>query len=375
MNPLKQLGELFGKKKDESVVGIDIGSSSIKVVQLKEEHGKAVLETYGAVSLGPFTDKEIGRTVSLGPDRIAEALTSVLKEANVTTKRAFVSIMSSSSLVFVLTLPARVNKKDFAKIIPTEARKYIPISVNEVTIDWWVIPKRDDYYETLQDTQKSLNDGTQPTEVLVVAIHNDTLRNYREIAKAAGISVELFELEVFSGIRATFTHDFEATALLDIGALKTKLAISEQGIVRSFHLINRGAAQITESLSTSMGITFEKAESIKREFGLRKNVTETKIEDIIRGSLSLIITDAKTAILNYEKKHNKPVEKVILIGGGSLLKKIDELLTKELEREVILGDPFIKTDAPAFLTDALQATGPEFAVAVGLALKPLQQSK
>ena len=102
--------QLFSKEA-HSVLGVDIGSSSIKIVQLRRERGRVILETYGAIALGPYAGVEIGRATSLPADKITEALKDVIKEANVTTTDAAVSIPYSSSLISVIKLPASVEKQ------------------------------------------------------------------------------------------------------------------------------------------------------------------------------------------------------------------------------------------------------------------------
>ncbi|HVU80280.1 MAG TPA: pilus assembly protein PilM, partial [Candidatus Paceibacterota bacterium] len=92
----------------KSVLGVDIGTSAIKVVQLRRDKGKVILETYGAISLGPYAGVEIGRATSLPADKIAEALKDVIREANVTTQDAAISIPYASSLISIIKLPATV---------------------------------------------------------------------------------------------------------------------------------------------------------------------------------------------------------------------------------------------------------------------------
>ena len=104
-------------QSSKSVLGVDIGTSAIKVVQLRREHGRVILETYGAIALGPYAGVEIGRATSLPAEKIAEALKDVIREANVTTVDAAVSIPYSSSLVSIIKLPVAVEKQ-LAQVVP-----------------------------------------------------------------------------------------------------------------------------------------------------------------------------------------------------------------------------------------------------------------
>ena len=126
-------------KKSESVVGIDVGSAFLKVVQLKKRGGKAVLETYGELALGPYADAAVGQATSLSPDKIAEALKDIFREANVTGKKFALSIPFGSSLLSVIHMP-EMNGTELARMVPIEARKYIPVPISEVVMDWWVVP-------------------------------------------------------------------------------------------------------------------------------------------------------------------------------------------------------------------------------------------
>src|SRR3990167_10289295 len=135
---LKSLGS-FGKAAERSVLGIDIGASSAKVVQLRTSRGAAILETYGEIALGPYAQQPIGKALKLSPEKTAEAITDLMREANVTARVGGLSIPFSSSLVTVLDLP-KVDNETLKRIVPIEARKYIPIPASEVTLDWFVIP-------------------------------------------------------------------------------------------------------------------------------------------------------------------------------------------------------------------------------------------
>lgn len=357
------------KAKDEAL-GIDIGSSAIKVVQLKKKGGKAILETYGVLALGPYGKADIGAVTNLQTEDIARALLDVIKESNVTTNSAVIAIPSLSSLIFTLSLPGNISEGQIAKIVPIEARKYIPVPISEVALDWFVIPQEAESFET-DDVNKNTTQANQPKiEVLVVAIHNDTLSKYQDILKKTNLHSDSFEMEIFSNIRSSFNHDLAPVLLVDFGASKTKVSIVEAGIVRVFHVVNRGSHDISKNISQAMGVTFEEAEKLKREVGLDARINP-KVENITRLSIDYIFSDINSIVLAYEKKYNKNISKVILVGGGSLLRGLLESAKENFKIEVVYSNPFSKTEAPAFLAPILEISGPEFAVAVGLALRQL----
>jgi type IV pilus assembly protein PilM len=365
---LASLSNAFNSDKNtKEALGIDIGSSAIKVVQLKKKGGKAILETYGVLSLGPYGNTDIGAVTNLKPDDISKALIDVMKESNVTTKSAVLSIPSLSSLVFTITLPDRIDENQLEKIIPIEARKYIPVPISEVTLDWFVIPQE---AETSEDDSEKKPSTPSKIEVLVVAIHNDTLSQYQEVLKKTELSSDSFEMEIFSNIRSSFNHEIAPVLLIDFGASKTKVTIVEAGIVRVFHVVNRGSQDISRNISQSLSIPFVEAEKLKRTVGLDANI-DPKVENIARLSIDYIFSNINSVVFAYEKKYNKNISKVFLMGGGSLLKGLLDRAKENFHIEVAYSNPFSKTEAPAFLTPVLEVSGPEFTVAVGLALRQL----
>ena len=210
--------------------------------------------------------------------------------------------------------------------------------------------------------------------MLIAAIHNEAINKYQAMKTGAGLSSALFEIEIFSTIRAVIGHDLAPIMILDMGAGSTKLAMIEYGVIRnSPHIINMGSQDITLALSASLGISVAEAEQLKREAGLSpKSVNGKNVNDIISLTLDNIFGEAKRVLINYQKRYNKTVSKIILTGGGVLLKGLPAVATKNFEAEVVLGDPFSKVDTPAFLGSTLQENGPEFAVAIGLALKAMR---
>lgn len=347
------------QKKPEAVLGIDVGSSAIKVVQLKKEGGKFVLETYGAVSIGPYGDKKSGELPNLDVPQLATAITDVLREAHTTTTVAGFSIQSGASLIFILDLP-KVKESEYAKIVPTEARKYIPVPLTEVSLDWWVVPQNE--YE---------GESSNKSQVLVVAVRNDTLQQYRDIVKETKLSTSLYELEIFSIIRSSFHHELEPVVVVDMGARSTRIAIVEYGVVRNFQTISRGSHQISQTLATSLSIPFEKAEAIKKETGMHTSDDYPEAKKVINTSVEYIFSEINSVLLDYEKEYHRSIGVMYLAGGGVKLPGFLEAAQNEFQFPVSFVEPFDKTKYPEFLQNILHETGPEFAVAVGVALKQL----
>ena len=354
-------------------MGIDIGSSSIKAVQIRKENGKAVLETYGELATGPYKEAQVGQAAILTPDKLVEALSDLFRAANITTKNVAIAIPLRASLLTVIELP-KVDQAKINEMVPLEARKYVPVPMSEVALDWFVIPKKE---ASLGDTPGSFeepNYGRKPldvVEVLVVAIHNNIISQYQSVISKMGLNAKPYEIETFSSIRSVFGRDMGAMAVIDMGASSTRVSVVDYGITRVSHTINKGSQDITSALAQSLGIEFVKAEEIKRRLGTVGSINGGEMGTIVTPSLDYILFEARRIILSYEKKYSRSISRVVLIGGGALLKGFTEIATKSLDAEVVLGNPFAKLETPAFLEPVLRDAGPSFSVAIGVALRDI----
>lgn len=379
MSFLDSFTNILGQKKPTSVIGVDVGSSSIKVVQLRASRGTAILETYGEIALGPYNKQPIGKVVKLNDEQASEALKDVLKEANITTFEANLSIPFSGTMMTVVELP-KLDTEALKRIIPLEARKYVPVPITEVSLDWMPIPT-DDATKSAFDTITSAvaaKKSTSNQEVLLVAIQNSVLQRMQTIAQTDGLTVDFYEIEVFSAIRASFERGIAPIAFVDMGAGTTKVYIVERGVVRTTHLIMVGGQQMTENLGHTMDWEFEKAERIKRENGLVYNAAYSRnendlIQSALLSTLTRIFTEVNRVLLSYGQRYNKNIARVVLLGGGASLPGLSAAAQEVMKIEITIASPFSHTEAPAFLDSVLVGIGPVFAVSVGLALRKLQQ--
>jgi type IV pilus assembly protein PilM len=278
-------------------------------------------------------------------------------------------------LIFVLELPLQVKESEMSEIVTTEARKYIPVPITEVSIDYFLLPKKEASFEEMNSGEAGAGSpivGSERLSVLVVATQNDAVARYRSIVSECKLSASFFEIEIFSSIRSNFEHELSPVLLIDFGASRTKLSIVEFGMVKGYHTIDRGGMDISNSISKSLSVSFAEAEKMKKEFGLFGNGAEKTLADIIKVHIDYIFSETNNVLLGYEKKYNRTISKVIFTGGGSLLKGLKEVAENNFRAEIEIGRPFSKVSAPAFLEKVLDTLGPEFAVALGLALRKLQ---
>lgn len=369
----KVLGSIGAGPQNDSVVGVDFGSSAIKAVQIRKKGNRAVLETYGEIALGPYAGNEVGVATNLPVEKLIEALTDLFREANVTTTNAAFAIPMNSSLITLAEMPD-LGERRMPDMIPIEARRYIPVPISEVSLDWIIIPREDRVFVSPEGSGKTEEAGVKKVDVLLVAILKDALQKYTNVAKGLGITDPFFEIELFSTVRSTLESGIEPVMIFDFGASSTKLYIVEHGIVRDSHIINRGSQDITRSLSNALQVPLPRAEELKRSVGISLDPSNRAVNETITLLLDYIFSEANRVLLSFEKKFNKTVGKVLLTGGGIAMKGFSKTTSLHFQSEVEVADPFAKVAAPAFLGNVLKEVGPEFSVAIGVALAKLTHS-
>lgn len=356
--------DLF-KKKGESVLGLDIGSSSLKVVQLRKEGGQAVLETYGELALGPYGGGAVGQATNLSAEQIVDTLKDLLREANVTATNCGVSIPYARSLLTLVELPYRKDPLEQKTVIELEARKYIPVPISEVQLDWFIVPDREQPRRPPESELRPRPEVQTKVEVLLIAVHNDELKLLQTVTAGAGLVPSFYEIEIFSSLRAVVDEPVKPVMVLDIGAASTKTYIVERGVVAVSHAIGAGSQDVTRAIAASKNLPLARAETLKKEQGFDAS------PELV---FSRIFSEAKRVLVQYESARQTPVTQVVLIGGGGITKDLGTYAKKVFSIDVRVGDAFAKTEAPAFMRPVLAEIGPEFAVAVGLALRKLDET-
>ncbi|MCA9352570.1 pilus assembly protein PilM, partial [Patescibacteria group bacterium] len=238
-----------------------------------------------------------------------------------------------------------------------------------VSLDWWIIPEKEIY----GDDEGLTSPKKKNIEVLVAAVRNEVVERYDTVVQTlAAFSSVSYEIETFSAIRGSFKHELAPVMLLDFGASGVRMSIIEHGVVRKFRAINRGSAYLSSSLEKSLEIPFDEAEQLKRDVGLQRDHPNKEAYNIIKTGVSYIFSEIQNVILDFEKEYNKPISKIILTGGGSRLPQFREQVESKYNITTYFADPFSKAVSPDFLEGVLEQAGPEFTVAIGLALQGLE---
>jgi cell division protein FtsA len=253
------------------------------------------------------------------------------------------------------------------------------VPIGEVQLDWFIIPETEQrLFEGTKDLEEAQTKQLTKKLVLIVAMHNETLRRYAETLKLAGLNPSFYEIEVFSNIRSTISRSLAPVAIIDLGAATSKLYLVELGIILASHVISSGSQDITRSLASTTHISMGKAEEIKRQAGITTGTGNAEAARVSHAStliMEQIFADARRVLVGFQKKYNKVITKVVLTGGGATMKGLADFARQQLDIEVEIAHPFAHVQAPAFLDDVLKEAGPDFAVAIGLAMRKLHESE
>jgi len=356
------------KKKSRSSLGIDIGTASIKVVQLRGENEKFRLETYGQISTIGYLERlnDIFQTTSLKTLEIVarEMLRVVLEKAEVTVKSAVMTVPVFSSFVSVIEMPF-MAEKELERAIQFEARRYVPIPLPEVILDWRVI-----------ETGIIKNDFSpkpfKGKRVLLIAVPIEVINKYLRIADDLGIEVMALELESFSVARSLMSQDKESACILDVGVRASSFTIVDKGIVQMSHSLDVGGGEMTRALATGLGVASQRAEEFKMSYGFdheAEKQNRTEVKEILIIPISRITDEIERMINSYQFKTGRKIDKIILNGGASKLKGLVEHIRERVGIKTIEANPWKNVIYPTVLQKTLEEIGPEFSVAVGAAMR------
>lgn len=337
-------------------LGVDIGVSLIKIIEISSRRGKVELKNYGQVAVSSIYQKpyqgfkgEEGAFLLSSPD-ISKVIKEILREAKIKTKEATFTIPDFSTFFTTFELPP-MSEDEIPEAVSFEARRHIPVPVSDVVLDWFLIEGQ---------TGKK---GTK-LKILLVAVPHEIINRYQEIATASGLTLKYLEAEAFSLTRALAKDQQETICLLDIGAQSTTINIVDKGILNLSYSSDISGNDFTQAIVKSLSVNFQKAEAIKKE----KGIVSEETKEVLSPFVNLIIIEMEKIFKDFESKE-KIVKKIILAGGSSFLPGLSQYLSSCLKREVVMADPFFGFSYPPVLEKKLKEMGPSLAIAVGASLR------
>ena len=342
---------LFSSKSNR-VVGIDIGTSSIKVVELEQGRGgkKMQLSNY-AYFYNQEQDSPYYNAFNVQYTDIVDVLRKIFKGAGIVEKKVFVSIPLPLSFFTMFSLP-KMKASEIEKSIQFEAKKFIPIPIDEVHFDWSIVK-----HMSRNNEQK----------ILMVAVPNDIILKYYTIIKSLGLNLQGIETESFSLSRSLIGEYKDATMILDIGTRITNILIVEQKLVGVHYHSSVSLMRINESLAKRMSISYERAYKILTEQGLQQS---DNIKSTIESILSELVLEMKKTNEEYISQGGNGINRVVLSSDGVKIPGIIPYVQSSLNVDVQAVNAFksnsIKT--PINLKSSPQV---DLSVAIGLAMKEI----
>ncbi len=350
-NPLKVFSKNF--------LGIDIGTSSIKLVELSKKQGKC-LTNYATLGSDYFAGQTLQTrergTLSIAESNISQALSSIIREAGIKTKEAFFSIPDFATFFTTFDLPS-MSAQEIPSAVKFEAPRRIPLPLSEVVLDWQIIKGG--------PTQE----GRAPLPILLVAVPQEVIAQYQNIAASVGLKLVALEAEVFAVVRALIKYQDKSSVvcLVDMGERSTTINIVSQGILKISYSLDVAGENFNRALSSALDIESRKAEVIKRMYG----ITDKKpiIKQILQPLADSILEKTKSIFDELYLEDKERVNKVILTGGAAVLPGVADAFSRELDLPVEIANPFLDIALPPTLQETLQKLGPGFTIAVGMALR------
>lgn len=345
------------KRTNKSMVGVDIGSSSVKAVELHGKNGDFQLVSLGYEALEPDSVVD-GQIMEL--NSVSNAISNIFNEHKIKTNRIAAGVNGHSVIVKNIILP-QMSSAELQESFAWHAEEHIPFDIADVTLDYHVTGTTDD-----------------AIHVLMAACKRDKVANLRQAIQLAGKQPAIIDVDAFA-LQNCYELNYdpqpnEVVALLNIGASTTNINILNGNRSVFTRDASFGGNQYTSLLQKELGVTFEHAEQVKRGMPLPEPVEDRDIVPILETVSDILALEIQKTMDFYRatvEDGGVAVEKILVSGGGSKLAGLIDFLAKQFEMPVEVFDPFrkIKVDSRGFDPEYMREVIPEMAIAVGLALR------
>ncbi|MFA6017820.1 MAG: pilus assembly protein PilM [Patescibacteria group bacterium] len=376
---------LFGTKKEEpssGLLGVDIGTTSLKIVELMQEGGKIRLVTYGYADIAPGGDVSVLSVDD--PKHLADIIQNIVKTSGMNARKAVAALPASSVFHAIISIPMpKSAKEDIRSIVEVQTAKLLPLPISEMIIDSHIIdkdmlPKEE---QKQQDGKVDIAEpkaevGSKTVRVQVTAAPKALVEKYIAVFKMAKLDLVSLETEVFALMRALIGKDSAKTMIVDVGGERTNIIIAERGVPYVTRGIKSGGNAVTSAFSSAMGIGMSEAEAMKKDIVLNDGDV---MPSALVSAIKPLLHEAKYALdMNLQEDSHvatKLINKVILTGGSAQLAGFDKAMTNALDVNVYVGDPWARIATPLASRPVLDEVGSRFAVAIGLAMRVVPEKE
>jgi type IV pilus assembly protein PilM len=344
----------FGKK--DHLIGLDIGSRSIKVAEIVETKSGTTLKNFGSIDIahGAIEEGAIN-----DPGAVSESLQQLLKSNGIKETNAAVSIGGYSVIVKKIIVQSMAEEQ-LQETIHFEAEQYIPFDISDVNLD----------FQILGESESNPNQ----MNVILVAAKKEMVDDYINLVNLAGLNPCIIDVEAFAlqnSFEANYDIQDENIALIDIGASKTSLNILKNTASVFMRDVSLGCGQINQKIMSLIECSFEQAEKLK--FG---NQSDSLSADDLKGIVSSVVADWCTEIRRaldffYSTYPEDQIKRIVLSGGGANIAEFRELLASEASAEVEIINPFknFHIDNKKLDDAFIKQITPQAGICMGLAMR------
>lgn len=342
-----------------NAVGLDIGSSSIKIISLKEDRRGVHLQSFDMAMLPPETVVD-GALMNF--TAIVEKIKDLVGANKLRNKDAAISVSGNSVIIKKISLP-EMTPEELEESIQWEAEQYIPFDIKDVNVDVQILNPRA---------------GQGQMDVLLVAAKKDVVNDYVSVAVEAGLKPVVADVDTFT-IQNSFELNYgfppnETIALINIGASVININVISNGITTFTRDIQMGGAILTSEIQKHLNVSYEEAEHYKTagEGNITNNTIAREVSRLSERVASTLVNEIQRSLDFFAATTvNADVSKIYLSGGSAQIPPLTRILERNLEVPVELVNPFknIIIDPKRFDVDLLQRMAPVAAVAVGLGLR------
>lgn len=359
---------LFSKKQ-QHVLGVDIGAGGVKIVELAKQGKRPRLHTYGyadaqspIIHMAGESPEDEQRAISMQAQRLRQ----VMQASKTTATIASASIPVSHVFSVMVRVPLG-KKEEMQQAAQAQAIKLLPYKPEEMVLDTRVMDERVADLGAQDDSVK------KSREVLVIATLRRIVERYSKIFQQAGIALDSLETEAFALVRSLVGNDPSTIMIVDMGSERTNFFMIQRGVPRTQRSIELGGAAFTTYIQNKLQIEYAQAEQVKKDLSRSTNVdAQHVVRDVLERSLQPIIKEIEYGFLLFSEqvqRDNSRPEKIILTGGSSGIPALSEMLEQHFKIKTYIGDPWARTVYPKELKPILDTLGPRYSVALGLALR------
>ncbi len=361
-------------------LGLDIGSSSLKVVELIDRHRRIDVATYASVNslnelINPVDSNKAIKTT-------ADLIMALLEQGDVVADYTIAALPASSVFSTVVKLPVGVEA-DMDAAVRAVARDTVPADLNDMVLGWnrvGELPHMEG--DAIEAKSDAATPESKPSNVItktdipvfITAAPKDLVDRYTKTIQQAGLELIALEVETFPLVRSLLYDPTGSALIVDIGDATTSFHIIDAGTPRVSHSIDYGGLDITRAIVAALNISMDQAEQLKMKYGLRLDAPE-KLHTVITEANQEVITKGKQLLDQYITQEKRSINKIIFIGGGANLQGLSETWSKQTGFASSIGNPWKGLAYPEALQPRVQQLGPTYAVAVGLAQRGIQVSR